>query len=431
MMDTAEAERRVRALAGAADLPEGFETWSDVLARLPRVRRRRTIVRVVTVTAAAVAVAAGVAVPLTVTPSPSALAAARRAAAVTSTGAGLPPLTATVVTSTAPAGFQPEPPPPRITEHIDYANPTHWRAESVVTEPFNEGTQTITQIRNGPLLATVAGGHVTITHVSGRTQLPFTASAAVPLDSLQKLRSAGSAGRCAPDASVTGNGPLIEGRPTLVLRIGRSPCPSADFPQANGPATFWLDKQTFLVVRADLHGAGNRISQTVRVKGLRYHVTFPAGTFRLPRPTPQPAACRTRLTLPDLAALRRSLTSPPLVPAALPDGLHMGTIGTGGPITSHCKITSFTITYRNATGHPAVQLYEAPEASTAVRFPGRAVTIRTGLTGTLNASAQMTILWWIQDGRYCSLQSGGLTAGVPLTRVANWVLIRMAASLRR
>ena len=43
----------------------------------------------------------------------------------------------------------------------------------------------------------------------------------------------------------------------------------------------------------------------------------------------------------------------------------------------------------------------------------------------------MTILWWIQDGLYISLQSGGITAGVPLTGVPTPVLIHLAASLRR
>jgi len=43
----------------------------------------------------------------------------------------------------------------------------------------------------------------------------------------------------------------------------------------------------------------------------------------------------------------------------------------------------------------------------------------------------MAILWWIQDGRYCSLQTGGLTAGIQLTRVPEAVLVHIAASLRR
>src|SRR5262249_9055218 len=216
----------------------------------------------------------------------------------------------------------------------------------------------------------------------------------------------GSAGRCAPSESLAGDGPLIAGRPTLILRVGPSPCPSADVPQADGPAAFWLDRQTYLILRADLHGPGNRLAQTIRVTGLRYRVAFPAGTFRLPRPTPRPASCAPARSPPGIAALRSALAHPPLLPAPLPRRLRVGPIGSRAATTSHCKITTFDITYRDGSGRPAVQLSEAPQNYPYVRFPGRAVTIRPGLTGTLNSGAGMTILWWFQDGLYCALQSG-------------------------
>lgn len=385
--------------------------------------------------AAAVALTAVVAVLLSVGAPASAAAVARRAAAAALTGAALPPFELTEVTTTAPAGFQPEPPPPRVAEHIKYADRSHWRDESVITEPFREGTRTITQIRNGPWIATVAGGRVTRTRAGSRSEVPF---AAVQGTALRKLAAAGSSGRCAPGVSLGGNGPPVHGRPTLILRVGPSPCPSADVPEANGPATYWLDKQTFLILRAVLHGQGNRISQTINVTGLRYHVTFPAGTFRLPRPAskpPRPPACRAAMSFPDLAALSRALASPPLLPAHLPGRLRVGAIAaepnTSGATISRCKINAFTVTYRDPAGHPAVQLYEAPRASAAVRFPGRAVTIRPGLTGTLNiGTGGWAILWWIQDGRYIALQSGGITAGVHLTRVPTAALIQIAASVR-
>ena len=427
-MNPADTERRVRELAAAADLPQGFDTWSDVLARLPRVRRRRTAARAAVAAVAALAVAAAVTVPLTIGAPASAAAAARQAAAVARTGAGLPPFELTETTATTPVGFQPEPPPPLVTEHIDYAGPARWRDESVITEPFREGTQTITQIRDGSLIASVAAGQVTITRAGGRGEFP---SAVGQRANLVKLLAAGSAGRCAPSASLAGNGPLIAGRPTLILRVGSSPCPSADIPQADGPATFWLDRQTYLVLRADLHGPGNRLAQTITVTGLRYGVAFPAGTFRLPRPTPRPAPCPPARSLPGVAALRSALAYPPLLPSALPDRLRVGTIGSSGATTSRCKITTFDITYQDASGRPAVQLSEAPQNYPYVRFPGHAVTIRPGLTGTLNSGSGMTILWWIQDGLYISLQSGGITAGVPLTGVPTPVLIHLAASLRR
>jgi len=375
--------------------------------------------------AAAVALAAALAVPLLVSTPADAKAIARRAALAARTGAGLPPFELTAVTTNAPTGFQPEPPPPRVTEHIDYAGPSRWRDQSVITEPFHEGIHTITQIRNGPLIASVVAGQVRITHAHGQDQLPF-AVIAWQQAAVRKLLAAGSGGRCAPAVSMQRTGPLIDGRPTLILRVGPSPCPSADIPQADGPATFWLEKQTFLVLHAVLRGPGNRLAEVIKVTGLQIHATFPAGTFRLPKPSPRPPACRAAMPLPDLAALRRATAHPPLIPASLPDGLRVGPIASGGAL-SHCKITAFTITYRDSAGHPAVQLYEAPRASPAVRFPGRPVTIRPGLTGTLT-SRGLVILWWIQDGRYCSLQTGGITAGVRLTRVPTAALIQMAAS---
>ncbi len=156
----------------------------------------------------------------------------------------------------------------------------------------------------------MAAGRVTITRAVGRGELPFSAPVAWQRVVLHKLLAARSAGRCAPSVSLAGNGPLIAGRPTLILQAGSSPCPSADFPQARGPATFWLDKQTFLVLRADLHGPGNRLAETIRVTSLRYRVTFPQGTFRLPRPGPKPTACPAPTSLPDLAALRSALARP-------------------------------------------------------------------------------------------------------------------------
>lgn len=429
-MNSAETERRIRALAGTADLPQEFDIWSGVLARVPHVRRRRTAVRAATAGAVALAIAAAVAVPLAVSTRPDAAAAARRAAAVASTGAGLPPFSMTEITTSTPIGFQPEPPPPKITDHIGYAGPAHWRDASVITEPFGEGTQAVTRIRSGSRIATVSGGRGTISRAAGPGALPLSASAAWQRVALPKLLAAGSAGGCAPSVSLAGNGPMIDGRRTVVLQVGPSLCPSADFPQSDGPATFWLDSQTFLVLRAVLHGPENQLAETIRVTSLRYYVTFAPGTFRLPRPGARPRACPAAVTLPSLAALRSTLAYPPLLPASLPGGLRTGTIGSSGATTSRCKITTFTITYRDSAGHPAVQLYEAPQASPSVRFPGRAVTIRPGLTGTLLNRGGWEILWWIQDGRYCALQSGGVTAGVRLARVRPAALIHMAASFR-
>jgi hypothetical protein len=94
------------------------------------------------------------------------------------------------------------------------------------------------------------------------------------------------------------------------------------------------------------------------------------------------------------------------------------------------KLLGFTITYANATNQPALQLYEAPAASPSVRFPGRPVFIRAGITGTYSASNSIQILWWIQNGTYASLQQGGSSAGTQLLgRFDLRTLLALAASM--
>src|SRR5262249_41361432 len=122
-MNPGDTGRRGRELAAAADLPQGFDPWSGVLARLPQVRRRRTAVRAAVAAVAALAVVAAVTVPLTIGAPASAAAAARRAAAAARTGAGLPPVGLTEAPATTPGGVPPQPPPPPGTQHSEHAGP--------------------------------------------------------------------------------------------------------------------------------------------------------------------------------------------------------------------------------------------------------------------------------------------------------------------
>ena len=421
-------ESRVADLVRAAALPDSPCVLPDVLARVPAARRRRLVLRsaLAVATATAITVAAVVAsgvIGLSSGQQASA-AVARQSAAVLAHGTGLGSFELVLMTTNYPVGFQPEPPPPRTVTALQYADPGHWREVMTVTEPFGEGTQTITQVRNGRQLATISGGKVSVERApSDGSGLPLPGDE-LPLS---QLLAAGLGGRCAPSAALGGQGPVIDGRTTIVLQIGASPCPSADAPELDGPATYWLDARTDLVLRARLHGPRGQLAETVQVTSLRYSVAFPPGTFTIPRPSP-PTACPVITALPGMAALRRALAYPPLVPAVLPSGLRRGAIGSGGAMTGGCKLTDFTITYDLPSGRPAVQLYEAPSSSPAVRFPGLPVALGHRITGTLDIGYGMTVLWWIQDGRYCALQSGGVTTGVPLAGIPEGALIRMAAS---
>ncbi len=421
-------ETRLADLARTAALPDWPCALPDVLARVPAARRRRVVVRSAVAVAAATAVTVAAAVASGVlglsSGQQASAAVARQSAAALAHGTGLGSFELTMVTTNYQVGFQPEPPPPRAVTAVQYADPRHWREVTTVTEPSGEGTQTITQVRNGRQLATISGGKVSVEAApSGGSGLPLPGDE-LPL---RQLLAAAQGGRCAPSAALGGQGPVIDGRPTMILQIGASPCPSADAPQLDGPATYWLDARTDLVLRAQLHGPRGQLAETLQVTSLRYSVAFPPGTFTIPRPSP-PAACPVITTLPSMAALRLALAYPPLVPAVLPSGLRVGAIGSSGAMTGGCKLTDFTITYDLPSGRPAVQLYEAPSSSPAVRFPGRPVALGHGTTGTLGTGYGMTVLWWIQDGRYCALQSGGVTAGVLLAGIPEEALIRMAAS---
>ncbi len=422
------AETRVADLARTAALPDSPCVLPDVLARVPAARRRRLVrrsaVAVATATAITVAAVASGVIGSSAGRQASA-AVARQSAAALAHGTGLGSFELVLVTTNYPVGFQPEPPPPRTVTRVQYADPGHWSEVMTVTEPSGEGTQTITQIRNGRQLATISGGQVSVERApSGGSGLPLP-GAELPLS---QLLAAGMGGRCAPSAALDGQGPVIDGRPTMVLQIGASPCPSADAPQLDGPATYWLDARTHLVLRAQLHGPRGQLAEVVQVTSLRYGVAFPADTFTIPRPSP-PAACPLITTLPSMAALRRALAYPPLVPAVLPSGLRLGAIGSASMVmTGGCKLTDFTITYNLPSGRPAVQFFEAPSSSPAVRFPGRPVALGHGITGTLDIGYGMTVLWWIQEGRYCALQSGGVTTGVLLAGIPEEALISMAAS---
>lgn len=432
-MNELDAVQCIQALTRAAALPGELDEWSAVTARLHRARRRRRARRIALAGAAALSAAAVTAVvvaSLGASQPVSAAAIVRRAAAVLRTGAGLPPVELTQVTTTT-ADFEPVPPPPRVVGHIDFAAPTRWRDAATITLPGGHGGQQVTTIRDGDRIATVTDGKVSVASASGQGGSLFETSVVGQRLAWASVLTAMGTGRCAPSLAVDHPGPLIDGQPTLVLHVGPARCPSQAAPETDGPATFWLDARTYLVLRAELHGPAGQLAQTIRVTALRYQPRFQVGTFSLPAPSPsagapapRPGAVRT------LGELRAVLAYRPLLPTRLPGRLRLAAIATlanGGAPAVGGKLTEFTVTYDNPSGQPVVQLYEAPESSPSARFSGRPVLIRPGLSGTVS-TVEGVILWWIQDGRYCSLQTGGVTTGVQLGTVQAKALVQIAAS---
>jgi hypothetical protein len=401
----------------------------------------------------ATAAAAALAVVLTVSPisplSPttgaSAQVLARRASAA-SEGRGIPPVrfTEVVTTYSLPAYFQPAPPPPTVTQQVTFAGADRWRSDATVVNPHDAGTRKVLTVRNGLSIVQrvqVPGMRPSVTVITRRAGadpgLPAASSYGIVIDPTSLLVL--GTGACARTVALAGSGPTIAGRATKVLRLGSNPCPSAAVPEIDGPAIFWIDAHTSLVLRAEVFAPNGQLFEQVAVTQLRYGETFPPELFQLPTPPPAQSSTSSPTTVTPtpsgLAQLRAHAAYPPLVPARLPAGVHQAAIQpvTEDPVTG--KIDSFTITYNDSAGHPAVQLYEAPAASPAVRFPGRAVTItpptggKPATVGTLNASPGLQILWWIEGATYCSLQEGGMTAGVTLSdNLTAAQLIQIAAS---
>jgi hypothetical protein len=345
-----------------------------------------------------------------------------RRAAEASLGRGLPPVTYTQVVTNrpVPGSFEPVPAPPRIVELATFANTNHWRVHAIVTEPHGEGIDTTLTVRNGDTVVSVTrsshlGTTETRTRATSGAGLPTAATYGSRIDPRTLLRAA--RGRCGRRVSLVGDGPSIAGRKTLVLRLGPNPCPSADMPEVNGPATFLIDARTYLVLDAKVFALdGHTLVQHLQTTHITYRTPIAPSMFRLPVPlrirrTPSfvpltPDTSRSKLQA------RAAFTV--LLPTRLPPGLHPQAITTVATQPTTGKLLGFTITYADAANRPVLQLYEAPAASPSVRFPGRRVTIRAGITGTYSGSRSPRFLWWIQNGSYISLQEGGSSAGTPL-----------------
>jgi hypothetical protein len=343
-------------------------------------------------------------------------------AAGASSGHGLPPVSYTEVVTNrpVPGSFEPVPAPPRIVEQVTFATAEHWRVQATVTEPHREGVDTSLTVRNGDTIVSLTRSRytgTTETRISAGSGagLPTPATYGSRIDPLTFLGA--SRGRCGRRLSLAGDGPPVAGRRTLVLRLGPNPCPSADTPEVNGPATFLIDAQTYLVLDARVFAAdGHTVVQHLQTTRVAYRTPMAASLFRLPAPlharrTPSfaplpPDTSRSRLQARAAFAV--------LLPTRLPSSLHPQAFAMVATQPATGKLLGFTITYADAAGRPSLQLYEAPAASPSVRFLGRPVTLRSGITGTYSASSTIQLLWWIQNGTYCSLQQGGTSAGTPL-----------------
>jgi hypothetical protein len=204
-------------------------------------------------------------------------------------------------------------------------------------------------------------------------------------------------------------------------------------PEVNGPATFLVDAQTYLVLDAKVFAPdGHTLVQHLQTTRVAYR-TMARSLFRLPPPLRTRRAPSFAPLPPDTSRskLQARAAFTVALPTRLPASLHAQAIVMVATQPTTRKLLGFTVTYADAANHPVLQLYEASAAGPNVRFPGRPVMIRAGITGTYSRSGSPRFLWWIQNGIYFSLQEDGSSAGTPLLgRFDLRTLLALAASMR-
>jgi outer membrane lipoprotein-sorting protein len=121
----------------------------------------------------------------------------------------------------------------------------------------------------------------------------------------------------------------VAGRAAYVVEMGASTCPSASMPDTNGPLTFWLDKETYFVLKSTLRDtAGTQTIATTEVSSIVYNqgvddsifiFTPPAGATvadTRPRPTVDSQAFAEQL-----GALAKQADFPLFAPSFIPGDL--------------------------------------------------------------------------------------------------------------
>ncbi|HST05631.1 MAG TPA: hypothetical protein VLQ48_12970 [Chloroflexia bacterium] len=121
----------------------------------------------------------------------------------------------------------------------------------------------------------------------------------------------------------------VAGRAAYVVEMGATTCPSASMPDDNGPLTFWLDKETYFVLKSVLRDtAGTHTIATTEVSSIAYNqgvansvftFTPPAGATvadTRPRPTVDPQAFAEQL-----GALAKQADFPLFAPSFIPGDL--------------------------------------------------------------------------------------------------------------
>ncbi len=287
-----------------------------------------------------------------------------------------------VINTTPPDTTEPNPPPASVVYQVQVANATHWLVTEHVTLADGDTEKTLV-VADGA----TAWSENLITHhaqVGLSTSLP-QAFAYGPYISPTALGSQ-VRGRCARRVYLDANGPLVDGQHTEVLDLGASPCPSAAFPAADGPATFTIDRPSGLLLEATLRYSNGTLAQRIMVSNLHVGLRMPASDFPS---SPPPGTLEPNQfvgAIHRLGQLDQASSFTPLIPISLPAGFTLGAIRTPIGEIPGGKLASFTLIYDAPSGEPALVITEynhAPNPGVPPELQGRAVTLPDGLAAYL------------------------------------------------
>ncbi len=344
-------------------------------------------------------------------------------------------------------GVRGETSPVRFETKVWYAAPDHWRIERYyVTPPAEPALAGVFKpnpnvtARNGPIAWTYDASSHTYASRSplsspvAPSAAPLRFEAAVlgePFPSTARGLSALLKGLAACDTAkivpismpkVVGRAMAL-GRPAYVIDFGARPCDwaSASAHEIMGRRLIWVDQQTFFVLKSERYSVYRtaQLADRATVTGLQYNVAIPASRFVFTPPpgarlAPAAPASVAPAGVKPLAAIRRLVSFPIVLPAWLPGGLRLQKTTVDGE-------QHVTIDY-NAAGGARLSILEGPLGCCLDADPrkyggpalpdGRPVNL-------LDVGARFggLILWWDQGRAYIALSSSSLNKA-QLMRVA-------------
>jgi len=307
----------------------------------------------------------------------------------------------------------------RIRRQVWFVDPSHWRVDDLISSE-----------QPPSLMVTVRSGDEVRYYDASRKRLQIQA-VAQPVQPFAAADRFGlamdlhgalvSRGPCARESMAANDGSRVAGRDAYLIRLGPNPCPAADTPAANGPLILWVDKSTYMILRAEWHrpngGVWSRrevisiqVDKKIDPQSVRF--TPPQDTALQPNPRQTEGPKQTQ----HLDTIKRQAGFPLMVPTWIPPATKSNLTGTYQ--VGSDRIIDVTIDYVADDGSLVARVLEF--LGPGVAWPGSMVEVRPSLSATYAVTPPLARLWWRQEGAYYVISSD---------RLPKEDLMRMAASM--